>query len=437
MTVKVYVKVITFTVAAALLLLAVAISGSVRAARYGQQVRSGYLRAVNGLAESISAVDVDLHKCICAGTGEGYAERAAQLWADTQAGKIYALELTHTDGALEGVERFLTQAGDYALCIGQGEALTEEQYDRLIALSEYAAELRLAVEELAAAAGGEGNVDAALQSLRTASDEQTASLSGLLEDERVLPELPKLIYDGAFSDHILERSPQLISQSEEVTAAHAQKTAETALGERLCASGQSDGRIQEYIFTTRDGRGEAAVTKRGGRLSWFLRDVAIGQTMCSPEEAEQAAQRFLRSLGYRDFVRVQYATYSGLCVFSFAAQQYAIVLYPDQIKVGVALDCGDVVSFDAREYIMNHHERGVLTAKKTCADAQQVVSDMLTVTDSRLVLIPTDGMEERLCYEFFCRRWDGGEAAVYISADTLREERIYLLSRTADGFMAT
>lgn len=432
-----YIKLTTFTAVGALLLLTAAVFNGIRAHNYARQVENDLLRAANGLAESVCAVDIGLHKCICAGTPEGYAAVAAELWGNVQRGKVYAGELSGADGSLEGLEKFLSQAGDYAVCAAKGEELTEEQYDCLRELSERACSLRLSLEEFLSAAEDERLSKELWNGLSAAAQQVSSevSIDSLIEDDRVLVDMPSLVYDGAFSDHIFSRSPALLEKMECVDSKNAGQTAERVLGRRVYSTGESTGVIEEFIFSDEAGTSEIAVTKHGGVVSYMLRDVKIREQLCPIEEAELSAQRFLRSLGLKDFVRVQYSTWGGRCVFSFAPQQDGIILYPDQVKVGVALDCGDVISFDGREYIMNHRDRGILTAGRTCLEAQARVSDMLTVTDSRLVLTVSDGMKERLCYEFLCRRWDGGEAVVYINADSLAEERIYLLSRTDDSYM--
>ena len=42
-----------------------------------------------------------------------------------------------------------------------------------------------------------------------------------------------------------------------------------------------------------------------------------------------------------------YETADGICTVNYAASQDGILLYPDLIKIGIALDNGAVVFYDA------------------------------------------------------------------------------------------
>ncbi len=432
---KRYVKVIALTGIVFAAVTALAVVNGFRAVRYSRELSENYVRALSGLTESVSAVDIGLHKCICAGTQEGFAENAAQVWAESQRGKVYLSELPSSGGELDGIERFLAQAGDRAISTASQSSIPAEDYDSLIALSEYAASLRIVLEDIIASINDPDSISDSWHRLSEFSRGELLR-GGLESAGDMLQSYPAMIYDGPFSDHVFERTPALIEGLDEVSESEARIAAAEFAGNEMHISGRSDNTIGEYIFHSSDGNTETAVTRRGGIVSYMIRDVNIGQQRVTTEQAEAAAGEFMRRIGMSGFVPLQYCTYGGSCVFSFAPQQDNIVLYPDQVKVAVALDCGDAVAYDARDYIMNHHDRNTLRADFTLLQAQEQISGMLTVTDSRLVLIQTDGLSEKLCYEFICRRWDGGDAAVYINANTLKEEKIYLLSRTADSFLA-
>jgi len=434
-----YVKVITFTVALALVLSALAVVNGIRVNRYRRELDNNCQRAVNGLAESVCQIDIWLHKCICAGSSEGLAESAAQVWAGSQMGKIHIGALPAADGQLDRIERFLAQAGECAVSAANEGNINEERYDQLAALCEYAGELRIALEDVIGEVSEPESFRERWHELLNITSgiptktEKRTSAYNLFSADEALADYPDMVYDGRYSNHVLQREAALLEGREEISAEQAREIAEKVVPDTLRLSGESEGKLSEYIFVSPDGTAEIAVTKQGGEISYMLRNVDIREQIIGTEEARSAAQTFLHSIGLKDFVCVEYSTYGGMCACSFAARQDNIVLYPDIVRVSVALDCGDVVAYDAHDYIMNHRKRDNLSAGKTCMQAQSVVSDMLSVTDSRLVLMQSEGLKEYLCYEFICRRWDGGEAVIFVNADTLREEKVLLLSRTVDS----
>lgn len=420
------VRMIAFLCAAVLLLASAAAVGTVRAARYKRELENGYARAVNGLTESVTGIDIELHKCICAGTPEGFSGAAEQILSYCQQGKIHAGELP-VGAEWDGIERFLAQACDYVCALENKESLTENEYGRLITLSDSAQELRLLLEDFIELSYDNGSWHNEWERLAF----HTGNLM-LFSGASALAGAGESF--GMINDDIPEQTPALLSGSDIVPAGKAKAAAEKAAGVQLYCSGESDGAAEEYIFTSTDRKTEVAVTKRRGTVAYMIKDVTSGEPRISAAEAGAKAEVFLRSVGLSDMCAVQHSVYDGMCVVSFAPVQDGIILYPDRVNVSVTLDRGAIAAYDAADYIMNHRER-TLAAGVTCAEAQEAVSDMLSVEDSRLVLIRTESGEETLCYEFICKRWDDGEAAVYINAESMREEQILLLSRTEDGNM--
>ena len=131
-----------------------------------------------------------------------------------------------------------------------------------------------------------------------------------------------------------------------------------------------------------------------------------------------------------------YSTYDGVCTVVFHYQKDDVVWYADLIKVGVALDTAQAVSFDARGYLMNHTRRKLPEVRLSSEEAAAVRSPLLRLLDSQLTLIPLDDGTEQLCYELHCRDENGQEALVYVSAVTGEETDVQLLLYADGGVLA-
>ena len=67
-------------------------------------------------------------------------------------------------------------------------------------------------------------------------------------------------------------------------------------------------------------------------------------------------------------------------------------IYPDMVKVRVALDNGEILGFDAVGYIMNHEDDRVIHKPKlTEEEARERVNTEFDVRSSRLAVIPSRG----------------------------------------------
>ena len=92
------------------------------------------------------------------------------------------------------------------------------------------------------------------------------------------------------------------------------------------------------------------------------------------------------------------------------------------------MDDGEILGFERKGLLgCNHYDRDITEADISQSRAKESVSPRLEIVSGRLALIPTDGLEEKLCYEFRCRAENGRNVLVYINAQTAEEEQILIL----------
>ena len=80
----------------------------------------------------------------------------------------------------------------------------------------------------------------------------------------------------------------------------------------------------------------------------------------------------------------------------FAATQNGVILYPDLIKVEVALDSGGVVGFDQTAYLTNHIDRSLKTPLFSEREAKEALKGGIETKAPRLTVIPLVGAREIL-----------------------------------------
>jgi germination protein YpeB len=129
-----------------------------------------------------------------------------------------------------------------------------------------------------------------------------------------------------------------------------------------------------------------------------------------------------------------YQVYDGLAVIHFAALQDGVLLYPDQLKLQIRMDTGEVVGLEAHQYLMNHTQRTNLAPALTQEQALESVSPQLAVEQVRLCVIP-EGSSERLCYEI-TGTTNQQTYMVYIDAATGEEADVLMLMDGAEGPLA-
>lgn len=100
------------------------------------------------------------------------------------------------------------------------------------------------------------------------------------------------------------------------------------------------------------------------------------------------------------------------------------------------MDNGEILGYDARGFLVNHTDRKYPEKLFSKTKAEQLVSPKLEISSQRMAVIPTDNLEEKLCYEFTCKAENGRNVLVYINAETGREEDILILIESDAGTLA-
>lgn len=403
-----------------------------------KHISYGYSMNLSELDGSLYNISIALKKAQYASSATQFSTIAAELCSESTVAKNSMSQLPAQNSEFDSVGKFLSQVGDYTLYLSKklirGENISDEERENLHSMSQTASSLSESVGVVKneydkdGAWSGEFSSGIGMSVTSTFGDD-------LLELEELLNDYPSLVYDGPFSDHMLKSRAPMLENEPEISEEEAGKKAASALGtapERLQMT-ESDGKLPAYVFSSDNA--SVSVTKRGGYIIYLRRYEPVSETKISYEEAVNKASEFLN--GYMSgFTPTYYFADEGVCTVNFAYKDGVTLCYPDLVKIGVSLDTGKVVLIEAAGYISNHHTRSIPTPKYSSEQARAVLSESLTVNNVRRVMIPTDGKDEKHCYEFECTGVDGEELLVYVNVSNLEEEKILLLLRSDGGTLA-
>ncbi len=409
--------------------------------RYEQQVIVAQRRAIAQLCEYFDAMQTDLEKSGYANTVPMFAEIASDLEKNASGAKTALGTLDSGQTVLSNIYMYLSQAGAFTGSLGRklstGEQLTAEDRAHLQNLAQYAKILHdkfLYMNDLMeSGAFSFDEVDGELGS--TEMTQAVNYLSAAAGAEESFADYPTLLYDGPFSDGVLQKESALLKNEKEITLTEAKQLAADILGasnaEQVIEDGENAGRIATYNFYYEGS--ETQITKKGGYVKLLLNDSFAGEIVYSGEDAVAIAQKFLQQCGYEDMVSSYYATNDGICTVNFAFMQEDYICYPDLIKVSVSLSDGKVLSMDASSYIMNHTQREIPTQTVRLSDATKKLNPDLFIRQVRKCIVPTAGGSEAFAYEFMVTQDGEQDALVYIDAQTGAEDEIFLLLYSDGG----
>lgn len=398
--------------------------GYSQAEHYKRNMQYSYTRALSDLRDCVDNIQITLNKAVYANTATEQNGLAAELMRQSSMAKAAISVLPLTENSIDNVSKFITQVGDFSISISkkisEGGAISDSEFQSIEALETYAKKLQQDLQEIH-------------------PDFSSANFNDSLKNtEEDFTNFPSMIYDGPFSDHIGQMKPKLTEGKQTIPQGNAQNIAADFLGlneSEFSHTPDTAGNMPTYNFTAKDGSIRICVTKAGGFVSDMANTRDIGDVKLDCNAAFEKARAFLNSRGIQNMKESYYIINDGICMINYAYQQDEIICYPDLIKVGVALDNGDIVRFQSTGYLMNHSDRA-LSASLSSADAQENVSKNLTVQSRRLALIPTPGLNEVLCWEFQCTGKNNDRVLVYINANTGFEEDILILESSDKGVLA-
>ena len=229
----------------------------------------------------------------------------------------------------------------------------------------------------------------------------------------------------------------MLRNLQEITKQEAKKISAKYMNstpESLREEADVNSEIELYCFSKGDI--SVGITKKGGKLCYMMNPKDVGGETISTKEAVNRGKKYLENIGYTSMKESYYSVFNGVCTVNFAYAENGIIHYSDLIKVSVALDSGEVLSVDARGYLMNHTKRDIYSEKITSEEARKIIPDTLKILSENLAVIPLDTGKEAYCYEFRCKDKTGQEVLIFIDKMTGEERDILLLLYADGGVMA-
>jgi len=405
-----------------------------------------YQKSFYELVGYVGNIETSLSKLMVTGDQGQSIQMLSDIWRQADAAGISLGQLPLGHMSLNKTSKFLNQLSDYCYYLtrktGDGKTLNIEEMNNLRELHNNCVQLHNELMEL------ENQINAKTISWVKIRQKGNEKLKEVAEDivtkqftkiEQSSIEYPTLIYDGPFSEAVLQRGKVEISGSE-IDQARAQEIASEFVGkDRVKEVGpapEGNGNIETWgvYLKTNDDDTEfyAAISKKGGKVVLLISQAGEQKTRISLKEAKERALDFLEDKGYSNMVASYEQQYDGMAVINFAYEQDGVIIYPDLIKVKISLENGEVFGFEATNYLIAHKERKLEEPSLSIDEARKLVNPNLKIKSERLAIIPKDGGDEVLCYEFK-GEYGGDTFIVYINANTGKEEDILKIIDTSNG----
>ncbi len=417
--------------------------------KYIQVSENDYNQSLYELINYVQNVETYLAKSVISTTPEHGAETLTNVWREANLAQAYLAELPVNTNELEKTEKFLNQVSDYSYSLSRkniyNESLTQEELDNLNELYNYSVELENTLAQLSTdMESGRISWKQLTQKTNNAFAQQVSniSLDSFSNLEENFHEYSGLIYDGAFSEHLTSKEKKGLT-GEEVSEEDAKKVVENFVGaeniKEISLNRESENtEILTYDFSVnlQDGRDDnkmsISISKKGGHIVYMSYNRDINAESMNEEEAVAKAKEFLVSREIENMKETYYIKEGGMLTINFAYEQNGVIIYPDLIKIKIALDNGQIMGMETSGYLNSHYVRNIENPKITLEEAKKTLNKKLEVESEKLAIIPTEYQTEILCYEFKGKVNDKNYI-VYINAENGREEDILLIIDTGKG----
>ncbi len=403
---------------------------------YRQSMENTYQRAFVELVDYAGNIDVILNKALITNDYLQLAELSEQLWSETALAKSALGQLPISSTELDKTSGFITQVSDYVHTLTKkllnGESITEDERTQIATLVEYSDSLNNDLKEMENQFIN-GTLDLSAKQVKSAfSDSKITNINDSLGNiEKSFEDYPTIIYDGPFAEHILNRKSQILSQpqiSQEKAKDIAEKFAET----NLEYSGDSNGSIPSYIFSSKDNDVCIEISKNGGKTVMLTNSVAVKNPEISIEEASQIASDFLLKNNYTDMKQTGYTLEGNIVNFAFAYTIDNYTIYSDLIKIKVSLHDGKICGFESNGYLFNHKERAIPNPNLSEENVRDNLNGNLQIEQINMACIPRDNGTECWCYEVKAKS-NNKTFLIYVNTLTGHEEEILLYVEDENG----
>ena len=414
-------------------------------------------RALYGLISNVENVEASLAKARGASSANQQTTFLTAAYAQSQVARDTVSQVAVPNVDFTAVRQFIARTGDYAMVLSQrlsrGGAVTPTEWSELARLEDGVKDLArglLTTAQNAAAPAVRAGFLSALGMGRAAAAPSDALGEGFSEIDTLAQSIPSPIYDGPFSERN-QSQVALAHPGPLITAEDAKKVGLDYLdsGEAFASVsvGKIEGAIPCYLVTGKRPDGSevmTAVAKQGGAVVWSQDGRVLGTARMDIEAGRDAAGKFLaaKGLSLKETGWRKPGPRSNRIVFTFVPATSVAgtetLLYPDTVKVEVALDTARVVAFDQKAYLTTHDNptRVIPSPLVSAQEARAVLKSELKVVSGspRLTVIPLLPTTEALAWEF--RVQQGNDVyLVYVNAMTGNEDFVLQVIENETGAM--
>lgn len=172
------------------------------------------------------------------------------------------------------------------------------------------------------------------------------------------------------------------------------------------------------------------VSKLDGTLLWAMKPKDITAVNIDMSDGERRSRAFLQSRGFPEMALIKVEQEGNTGVYSFVPLQGATLLYPDQVKIQVAMDDGEIIGYEGTPYYMYHKWRSIPAPKLSQEAIRKLASPLLEIEYIRPAWIANTWDKQILTWEVR-GSFQEEKFVIFYNAENGSEEKITRVTPSA------
>lgn len=399
-----------------------------------------YQKNIYELVDNVNNTEIKLSKTLSSTDNDYRAKMLREISYNTDMAQSNLNNLPYTIGGVNESIAFVNQVSGYTETLSKnlekGGSLSSKDLDTLERVYDNILTLKQSLTRFSENNAKGYNV-IKQSNIMDGENNKFSKELGLVKEVNV--EYPTMIYDGPFSDSVINKKIVGLSQkniTKETAKSNLLKILTNLSEGEVEYKGETKGKFETYDFVskTADGKQKAYIqlTKQGGNLLTMSSYSDKRGEKITMKNAEETALKFADKCGIKNAKVVWSDKLSGNAYLNIAPVENDIILYPDLVKVKVDLYDGSILGYEASSYYTNHKERTFASKSVAMSSARGKIEKKFNIKFSRLALIPLDYNQEILCYEFACN-YANDDYYFYYNATNGKLENVLKVIKTDNG----
>lgn len=402
--------------------------------QYKTELSNLYLKSMYNFVDDVADIEVGLSKLMATNTSSTQRDILSDIYVATNNASNNISNLPIESIKTNNVSSLINTLGGFIYSLlnrsYDNENISDSDYKQLEQMYIRTKALLYDVNEYIGTTKNKYDI---LKNIDFKNVENSKFDGGMYTNESSSSKIPSLIYDGPFSDSVINKEIKGLG-STNYTETQAYEIVEKLYPDtKIKYIGDSEGVFATYNYkVVSDNILYVNVTKLGGMVLSIVSYGSDGDSVYSVKDGITIAENFAKTMGINNMYGVWTQNINNVLYVNLAPIVDRVVYYPDLIKVKVDLTTGLVIGWEAKNYAYNHTERSEYKTTTSILDGDKYLNDRLEVVERNYAVIPNKYVGETNVYEYICK-WSDYTYYIYLDVETFKEVNVMRVVETNSG----